>query len=66
VDDFGEGRSFNAVADETGSDGRGVTKLIMLHLGTVLRAYFDGLLPLSVPSAEACALMQAARASRQS
>jgi hypothetical protein len=40
--------------------------LIMLHLGTVLRAYFDGLLPLSVPSAEACALMQAARASRQS
>jgi len=49
VDDFGERRSFNAFAEDTGSgEGRGVSKSIMLHLGTVLRAYFDGLLPLPV------------------
>jgi hypothetical protein len=50
VDDFGEDRSFIAYADDTGSgDGRGISKSIMLHLGTVLRAYYDRLLPLPVP-----------------
>jgi hypothetical protein len=54
VDDFGERRSFYAFADDTGSDdGRGVSKSIMLHLGTVLRAYYDRLLPLPVPMVEA-------------
>ena len=50
MDDSGERRSCNAFADNTGSDdGRGVSKSIMLHLGTVLRAYYDRLLPLPVP-----------------
>jgi hypothetical protein len=54
VDDSGERRSFNAFANDTGSDdGRGVSTSVMLHLGTVLRAYYDRLLPLPVPIVEA-------------
>ena len=49
MDDFSEGRSFNAVNDDTSSDdGRSVSKSIMLHLGTVLRACYDRLLPIAI------------------
>ena len=46
MDDFGEGRTLQ---DCVGEHRPGLNTSIMLHLGTALRAYYDGLSSPPVP-----------------